>query len=34
MVDDDFKVYLLEVNPGPDFQQTGECSPIHIVYSM
>ena len=23
LVDDSFKVYLLEVNPGPDFKQTG-----------
>jgi len=24
MVDEDWNVYLLEINPGPDFQQTGE----------
>ena len=23
LVDEDFRVYLLEVNPGPDFKQTG-----------
>jgi tubulin--tyrosine ligase len=29
MIDDDFNVFLLEVNPGPDFKQSGKkCEPV------
>lgn len=31
LVDEDFNVYLLEVNPGPDFKQTGEGLSNYII---